>query len=117
MNGLPKVTLKIWLEPASPATVGSSYKREVFTVREGVSAGDTVVGSARGWKGAAKGVGLEAPASGNRKLEREHTRPSFDAGDVRIAASGKTKLALEAPALEPRLSSLRPSATGSPTCP
>jgi hypothetical protein len=68
------------------------------------------------WKGAAKGVGLEAPASGNRKLEREHTRPSFDGGDVRIAATGKTKLALEAPSLEPRLSTLRPSATGSPTC-
>jgi hypothetical protein len=26
LNGLPKVTLKIWLELASPATVGSSYK-------------------------------------------------------------------------------------------
>ncbi len=51
---------------------------------------------------------------GNRKLERDHTRPCFDAGDGRIAAPGKTKLGLEAPALEPRLSSLRPSATGSP---
>jgi hypothetical protein len=54
----------------------SSYRIEVFTVGEGVSAGDTLVGSARAWKGAAQGIGLEAPPSGNRSWSESTPAPA-----------------------------------------
>ena len=60
-----------------------------------MSAGDTLVGSARAWKGAAKGVGLEAQRAAIGSWS-ESTHPCFDAGDGRSAASGKTTLARSA---------------------